>query len=111
MCEDVVAPSSGRPVFSALALHCTALQVVIVRRDTGVKESVPWEGLEATVQSLLTTVHADMLAKARTERDERIAQVTSWEEFMPEIEKKKMVLAPWCDEEVGGYYPLDSKHC
>ena len=80
----------------------TPPQVVIVRRDTGVKEAVPWEGLEAKVQSLLTTVHADMLAKARKERDERIAQVTTWEEFMPEIEKKKMVLAPWCDEEVGG---------
>lgn len=74
-------------------------QVVLVRRDTGAKESCAWEGLGDRVKSLLATIHSDMLAKATKERDESIVRIREWEEFMPAIDAKKMVLAPWCDEE------------
>ncbi|GJP40264.1 hypothetical protein CLOM_g24547, partial [Closterium sp. NIES-68] len=74
-------------------------QVVLVRRDTGAKESAPWEGLGERVKALLATIHADMLARATKERDESIVKITKWEEFMPAIDERKMVLAPWCDEE------------
>ncbi|CAI7806276.1 unnamed protein product, partial [Closterium sp. NIES-54] len=74
-------------------------QVVLVRRDTGAKESAPWEGLGERVKALLATIHADMLARATKERDESIVKITQWEEFMPAIDARKMVLAPWCDEE------------
>ncbi|CAI5996065.1 unnamed protein product [Closterium sp. NIES-64] len=74
-------------------------QVVLVRRDTGAKESAPWEGLGERVKALLATIHADMLARATKERDDSIVKITKWEEFMPAIDAKKMVLAPWCDEE------------
>jgi len=28
-------------------------------------------------------------------------QITEWKDFIPALDQKKMVLAPWCDEKVG----------
>lgn len=71
-----------------------------MRRDTGAKEDVPWEGLEERIKSLLDTIHSDMLEKARVERDACMAKITDWKDFIPALDQKKMVLAPWCDEKV-----------
>eukprot|EP00270_Netrium_digitus_P005215 TRINITY_DN1682_c0_g1_i8.p1 TRINITY_DN1682_c0_g1~~TRINITY_DN1682_c0_g1_i8.p1 ORF type:complete len:547 (-),score=204.80 TRINITY_DN1682_c0_g1_i8:210-1850(-) len=75
-----------------------AEQVVVVRRDTREKMTVPWAELVEKVQELLKEVHSDMLRKATEVRDGCIARATEWTEFMAAIENRKMVLAPWCDE-------------
>ena len=38
----------------------------------------------------------DMLSRARAEFDGSIKQITSWDDFVPALDEKKMVLAPWC---------------
>eukprot|EP00850_Spirogloea_muscicola_P017723 SM000155S01652 [mRNA] locus=s155:145242:148032:- [translate_table: standard] len=73
-------------------------QVVLVRRDTGSKEPAAWAGLEEKVAAVLVDIQKSMLARATKERDQCIARVTKWEDFVPALDRKMMVLAPWCDE-------------
>lgn len=74
-------------------------QVMVVRRDTGAKEAVAWADLVARVQQLLDDVQSNLLARAAAERDASIVTVTKWEDFVPALDSKKMVMAPWCDEQ------------
>lgn len=50
------------------------------------------------IQSILDAVQVEMLEKATKKRNECIAKVTKWEEVMPALNQKKLVLAPWCEE-------------
>ena len=76
-----------------VAGHC-----VVARRDTGKKDFVKWGDLAPAVQGALAAMQTDMLAKARKQFDESIVRVTKWEDFVPALNAKKMVLAPWCEE-------------
>ena len=40
-------------------------------------------------------VQKDMLSRARKEFDSCIKTVTSWDDFVPALDEKKMVLTPW----------------
>eukprot|EP00941_MAST-03F_sp_MAST-3F-sp1_P002256 g2256.t1 len=71
--------------------------VEFARRDTGKKFSVPVENVVQSVQETLVTIQADMLAKARKERDANISVVTDMKSFKKELNKGKMILAPWCE--------------
>eukprot|EP00897_Mesotaenium_endlicherianum_P004837 jgi/Mesen1/4381/ME000222S03504 len=79
--------------------HWELKGVVVVRRDTGAKEPVAWTVLVERVKELLDSMQADLLARATEERDRCIAKVTSWDDFVPALDDRKMVLAPWCDEQ------------
>jgi len=73
--------------------------ICIVRRDTGTKEfGVTYDRLNARISEVLDEIHNNLLNKARKIRDERIATVTKWEDFVPALDEKKMVLAVWCDQ-------------
>lgn len=75
-----------------------AAQVVVVRRDTREKETVPLAGLAPRVAQLLDAMQADLLAAATAVRNDAIATVLSWPGFVPALDAKKMVLAPWCED-------------
>lgn len=68
-----------------------------VRRDNGEKAQLSMNGLSPTVSSLLQTIQSDMLAKASKIRDERLKYVTNWDDFVPALDGKNMVLIPWCE--------------
>jgi len=73
---------------------------VLARRDTGKKHfDIPWDGIAEKTQKLLETIQSDMLRKAREESSGCIETVTTWDEFIAALDRKHMVLAPWCDEE------------
>jgi len=72
--------------------------IVIVRRDTNAKEAVSQEGLPQKIQAVLDDFHNCLLAKAKQARDARIAKVTKFEDFIPALDGKNIVLAPWCQE-------------
>jgi prolyl-tRNA synthetase len=40
-----------------------------------------------------------MYARARSAFDACVERAHTWDEFMAALERKHMVLAPWCDEE------------
>ena len=73
-------------------------QCVLARRDTRKKDFVPWADCVDTVRALLSTIQGDMLASARREFEDSMVRVTEWDDFVPSLDDKKMILAPWCEE-------------
>jgi hypothetical protein len=75
-------------------------QVRLVRRDNGAKMDVPMAGLVEKVQEILISIHENLFNTAKVKRDACIEVVHTWDEFMTALNNKKLILAPWCDEEV-----------
>ena len=73
-------------------------QAVFARRDTGKKDFVAWDACLEHAQVAMGTIQAEMLARARAEFDASIVTVTDWKDFVPALDAKKMILAPWCEE-------------
>lgn len=72
-------------------------QVVAVRRDTGVKTVIPLnDKFAAAVQELLETIQKDMLARAQDLLNSHIKHVEALEEFVPALNSKCIVMAPFC---------------
>jgi prolyl-tRNA synthetase len=74
-------------------------QAVAVRRDTGAKNTFSTSDTTAfatEIKSLLSTIQVDMLEKARAERDSQLSVVTEWNKFVPALDNRNIVLAPWC---------------
>lgn len=70
--------------------------VLMCVRDTGEKRSVPVAELAAVVQKELVDMHARLLAKATAFRDAHISKITTWAEFVPALDRRHLVLAPFC---------------
>ncbi|KTW27143.1 proline-tRNA ligase [Pneumocystis jirovecii RU7] len=73
-----------------------ALQVVAVRRDTSMKTKIPLSQLLSSVFDLLETIQSDLYKKAKKQYDENVQIVYQWEDFVPLLNKKKLLLIPWC---------------
>lgn len=82
-------------------------QVIIVRRDTGEKQAVPFEGLVAEISTILEDIQENLFLKAKAFRTQHshlhINQLTELEEFIADATKKNTVvgwvLAGWCGED------------
>jgi prolyl-tRNA synthetase len=74
-------------------------QVLTVRRDNGAKAPMPLADLAAGVPKLLETIQADMFARAKATYDSRLKEVTRWEDVVPTLDDKCVVVMPWCEEE------------
>jgi len=75
-----------------LASRC----VVAVRRNDGAKSSAGFDSIVPDVAGLLEGVQADMLARARAERDARLQTADTWPKFMAALNRGNLVLTPWC---------------
>ena len=73
-------------------------QFRLVRRDTGDKQDHPIAAVETTIIAMLETIQSDMFQKAKRGRDEKLVQVTKWEDFVPALNRHCLVLTPFCDE-------------
>jgi len=69
----------------------------VVRRDTGASENIPFGELDTKIPALLDTVQKDMLARAKANYDEGIEKVTEWKDVMPALNRRHLVLVPWCE--------------
>ena len=69
------------------------------RRDSGQKGTISLDNLERDVASLLDTIQADLYSKAKSSFDSNIAIISKWEEFVPALNQKKLVMIPFCLEE------------
>ncbi|KAK4049113.1 ribose-phosphate pyrophosphokinase 1 [Microbotryomycetes sp. JL221] len=72
---------------------------VAVRRDTGAKTDLPLSSLNKDVPSLLTQIHDDMYNRAKKTYDESIVPVNEWSQVVPELNKNKVLVLPWCEVE------------
>src|SRR4026208_949233 len=71
--------------------------VMVARRDTRTKESMPMDGLAAAVVAKLDEIQAALLQRATAFRDEHTTRVGSYEEFKSVMEGRPgFVIAGWC---------------
>ena len=68
----------------------------VVRRDNGEKSDELATDLPTFIPTILDTIQNDLFAKAKAGRDEKLVQVTKWDDFVPALEKHCLVLTPWC---------------
>ena len=69
---------------------------VLVRRDTGEKQTVPIASLPETVPTLLSTIQENLLARSKERLAMRTKIVDSWKDFVLAIDDNNFVLAHWC---------------
>ncbi|KAF7975507.1 hypothetical protein HWV62_9308 [Athelia sp. TMB] len=74
-------------------------QTLTVRRDTGAKAPEPLADIAGTVSKLLETIQSDMFTRARDTYHSRLIEVTKWEDVVPNLDNKCVVVLPWCEEE------------
>ncbi|KAK0496311.1 hypothetical protein EDD18DRAFT_1165873 [Armillaria luteobubalina] len=74
-------------------------QTLTVRRDTGVKNPIPTADIGKTVTELLETIQNDMFTRARDNYYSRLKEVTKWEDVLPTLDSKCVVVLPWCEAE------------
>lgn len=72
--------------------------VSFARRDTGEKGTIPIADIGSKVPELLETIQKDMYIKAeKSFRDHRV-KITNWDEVMPALDSKNVVLIPFCGD-------------
>ena len=71
--------------------------VLIARRDTREKQSVPMDGLSARVRGLLDEMQKNLFERALKFREEHTQRVDSYEAFTQAMEGRPgFIIAPWC---------------
>jgi prolyl-tRNA synthetase len=74
--------------------------VIVARRDTREKQSLPMNGLDVAVSTLLEEIQQALLHRARVFREEHTTRVSSYEEFKEIMEGRPgFVIAGWCGSE------------
>ena len=71
--------------------------VLVARRDTREKQSLPMEGLPAKILHLLDEVQNGLLARARQFRDEHTQRADTYDAFKQILDGRPgFVISPWC---------------
>ncbi|KAI5806720.1 hypothetical protein DFH27DRAFT_479628 [Peziza echinospora] len=74
-------------------------QVMAVRRDNGERIPIPIAKLDQEVPAILATIQGELYRKAKVSFDSHIKKVFKWEDFVPALNDKNVILMPWCDVE------------
>lgn len=69
--------------------------VVVVRRDTGEKQTVSNTDVVSTITETLNAMQRGLLENARKMREKNIVTVDSWDEFVQALEDRKFIMAHW----------------
>ncbi len=72
-------------------------EVRAVRRYDGNKQQIGLTGIVSTVQTMLHEIQNNLLSRARKVRDDHLKYVTEWSQFVPALDRKNLVLIPWCE--------------
>ena len=70
---------------------------VLVRRDTGDKQSVPLTELKAKLKAVLADIQTALYERTAQRVTERTANAETWEDFTKKIEAGGYVKAFWCE--------------
>lgn len=71
----------------------------LVQRYNGEKSDLKVSGIEDVIATKLVDIQSAMFEKAKATRDSHVVQVTEWKDFVPALEKRYLVLTPWCGPE------------
>ncbi|OAA76758.1 prolyl-tRNA synthetase [Akanthomyces lecanii RCEF 1005] len=72
--------------------------VSFARRDTGEKGTVALDELTTKIPELLETIQKDMYSKAEKSFREHRLKITKWDEVLPALDSKNVVLIPFCGD-------------
>lgn len=70
--------------------------VTAARRDTGEKDKVAIAELGTKIPGLLDAIQADLYSKADASFRAHVKQVTKWDDFVPTLNDKNVILIPHC---------------
>jgi len=70
--------------------------VMLVRRDTNEKTSVPEANLVEHIKNLLDTIQSDLFNKAKKNQDDHVVSIDTWDKFVPTLNNKNLLLVPFC---------------
>ncbi|KAI9809754.1 MAG: ribose-phosphate pyrophosphokinase 1 [Sarcosagium campestre] len=76
-----------------------AKSVSTARRDTGQKDKISVSDLTKAVPELLKTIQTDLYNKANSSFKSHVKKLTSWNEFVPALNDKNVILMPHCLKE------------
>ena len=86
----------GVPVRLAMGMRDLAAGTVeVARRDTLTKETLPLEGIDAHIATLLNAIQQNIYDKALKFREDNVEKCDSWEEFQTKIQQGKFLLCHW----------------
>ncbi|QID88006.1 hypothetical protein GRS66_010709 [Saccharomyces pastorianus] len=71
-------------------------QVVVVRRNDSKKYVVSLDDLETRIPEILEEMQGDLFKKAKELFDTHRVVINEWRDFVPALNKKNVILAPWC---------------
>lgn len=71
--------------------------VSYARRDTGEKGTIAISELTTKIPELLETIQSDLYKKAEASYREHRKQITNWDEVVPALDAKNVVLIPFCE--------------
>lgn len=73
-------------------------QIIAVRRDNGLKYTVALSEIDSEIPSILEQMQKDLLEKARKDFDDHRKVVLEWKDFVPTLNAKNVIIAPWCGD-------------
>ncbi|MBW2987609.1 proline--tRNA ligase [Candidatus Woesearchaeota archaeon] len=73
-------------------------QAILVRRDTGEKETVKLDDLKKEITLTLEAIQENLFKNAKKFIEENTITTTSWDELVQAIKDKKLVKTVWCGE-------------
>jgi len=74
-------------------------EVKVVLRYNKEKLQLPIAGLGERLLVMLDEIHEGMYKRALDTRDARTSHAANWKEFMEALNKKNIILAPWCTQQ------------
>lgn len=70
--------------------------VIVVRRNDSRKYMVQLDELETRLPEILEELQRDLFLKAKDSFDTHRVTIDEWKDFVPALNKKNVILAPWC---------------
>lgn len=71
-------------------------QVTVVRRNDSRRYNIALGDLETRIPEIMDEMHNDLFVKAKEAFDSHRVIVNEWKDFVPNLNKKNVILAPWC---------------
>merc|ERR1712176_1499572 len=72
-------------------------EYVAAVRYSGAKISHEIESVEQDIPKLLDEIQDKMYEKAKMTMDDHVVKVTKWDDFVPTLNQKNLILVPWCE--------------
>ena len=71
-------------------------QAVLVRRDTGEKQSLPLTALAKEAELVLEQIQTNLLIKSKQLLKDSVVKVPDFPEARKQLKEQKVIFAPWC---------------